>query len=193
VRPPPDASRRTIGVPRRHVLIAPACAAAKAAVQAVNASARGSLALVGALCASIGEPATAARPDKRPARKPPDGPGPDGLTTAQLAAFLRTLQAALRSGSSAKVADLVSFPLRVHAEDGTLRRFIGQTQFAIDYPTLFTPPIQATLLQQAVSEIQRSVRGAALAGGAVWVAGLCSDLQCAQPTPKIVAVHVGKA
>jgi hypothetical protein len=138
-------------------------------------------------------PAAAARADKRPARPPIDAPGADGLTLAQLAAFLRTLQAALRGGSSAKVADLVSFPLRVHAEDGTLRRFIGQTQFAIDYPTLFTPDIQAALLKQALPEIQRSVRGAALAGGAVWVAGLCADLQCDKPTPKIVAMHVGKA
>ena len=127
-----------------------------------------------------------------PRRAPkPEGTGPDGLTSAQLAKFLRHLQSAVKSGSAAQVVTLVSFPLRINVE-GSPRRLIGSTLFVAEYPTLFTPAVQAALMKQKLKEIARDAKGAVMADGAVWVAGLCEDLECKTPTPKVVAIQLPK-
>jgi hypothetical protein len=134
----------------------------------------------------LGTLAQAASAAKGRAPKP-EGAGPDGLTTPQLARFLRALQSAVKSGSSAQVATLVSFPLRINLDAGQ-RRFIGPAQFVIEYATLFTPAVQAAVLRQKLTDIVRDTKGAQLGDGAVWVAALCDDLPCETSTPKVVAI-----
>ena len=126
---------------------------------------------------------------RRAPRAKPNPVGPDGMTVAQLSKFLRKLQAAVKSGSAARVAEWISFPLRVNVE-GSPRRLIGTTLFLAEYASVFPPGVRAAVMNQKFKEITRDAKGALLANGSVWIAGICDDLECTTPTPKLVAINL---
>jgi hypothetical protein len=120
-----------------------------------------------------------------------DTVGPDGLSTTQLHAFVGALQSAVKSNSPAKVAGLVSFPLRVNGVTGKQRTVSSSSQFVADYPKIFTPTVQATVLKQDVKTVLRNSSGAMFGSGEVWVSGTCaSKTSCEHAQPKVIAINL---
>ena len=126
---------------------------------------------------------------RRAPRAKPNPVGPDGMTVAQLSKFLRNLQGAVKGGSAVRVAEWISFPLRVNVE-GSPRRLIGTTLFLAEYASVFPPDVRTAVMNQKFKDITRDAKGALLANGSVWIAGICDDLECTTPTPKLVAINL---
>jgi hypothetical protein len=120
-----------------------------------------------------------------------DSIGPDGLSTTQLSTFIGALQSAVKSNSPAKVAGLVSFPLRVNGVTGKQRVVSSSSQFVADYPKIFTPTVQAAVLKQDVKTVLRNSTGAMFGSGEVWVSGTCaSKTSCEHAQPKVISINL---
>ena len=117
-------------------------------------------------------------------------PGPDGLLTQELMAFVATLQSAVKSDSPEQVAPLIQFPLRVNEAPGKSHSVTAR-RFSVEYGKIFTPAVKAAVLQQAPDEIFRNSNGAMLGNGEVWISGVCRDQNCQVAPPKVTAINIG--
>jgi hypothetical protein len=81
--------------------------------------------------------------------------------------FFERLQEAVRSDQPARVALLVSYPLRTSiAGKRTLVR--SQRQFLSAYTQIFTPAVRCAVLASKKSEVWGNSHGFMIADGAVW-------------------------
>ena len=116
-------------------------------------------------------------------------PGPDGLLTEELQAFVVTLQKAVQDDSPEKVAPLIQFPLRVNDAPGQSHSVTAR-RFTAEYRQIFTPDVKAAILRQEPDEIFRNSKGAMLGNGEVWISGVCLDKDCQVAPPKVTAINI---
>lgn len=116
-------------------------------------------------------------------------PGPDGLLTEELKAFVVTLQKAVQDDSPEKVAPLIQFPLRVNAATGK-NHSVTARRFTAEYGKIFTPAVKSAILQQAPDEVFRNSKGAMLGNGEVWISGACLDKNCQVAPPKVTTINI---
>jgi len=117
-------------------------------------------------------------------------PGPDGLLTQELKAFVVTLQSAVKSDSPEKVAPLIQFPLRVN-EAPSKSHSVTASHFSAEYEKIFTPAVKAAVLEQKQNDIFRNANGAMLGNGEVWISGVCRDKDCQIAPPKVTTINLG--
>lgn len=113
--------------------------------------------------------------------------GPDGLSTAQLEAFVTSLKAAVKANDPTRLRDLIAFPLRVNSKSGR-HLAVSQKDFAVQYPRVFTPDVRAVVLQQEASTLFRNSNGAMFGNGQVWVSGVCRTKDCKESDVKVISV-----
>ncbi len=91
----------------------------------------------------------------------------NGINYALATTLLNDLKAALIQDDKNKIADLISYPLRVN--DANSKRHVivkSKTEFLQKYDTLFSTPNKKRLLGS--NNIFCNFQGAMLGGGAVW-------------------------
>ena len=113
----------------------------------------------------------------------------DGLTEDEITGFLGALQAAVRSGKPAEVADLVVFPLRVNTPPKT--GFVKtRSEFVRRYAEIFTPAVRAAILRQRPTELFRNWQGLMIGNGEIWFRGVCPDAGCSTHRVGVITVNV---
>ena len=117
---------------------------------------------------------------------------PDGMSDAEVAEFLETLQQAVRADKPEAIAALTAFPLRVDV-GGRVMRIADAKEFAKSYRSLFTKPVRDAVLAQKASALLRNAQGSMIGGGEVWFSGICEDVACGRSRVAIIAVNVPKA
>ena len=105
------------------------------------------------------------------------------------AAFLRRLQARIRTNDRAAVAQLVSLPLRVNAAGGA-RTYRDRRSIERDFDKIFTPRVRQAILAQRPNNIFVRDQGAMIGNGEVWFSQTCPNAACNPPGPsRITAVN----
>jgi hypothetical protein len=117
---------------------------------------------------------------------------PDGMSDAEVAEFLATLQQAVRADKPEAVAAMTAFPLRVDMA-GRAMRIADAKAFVKSYRSLFTKPVRDAVLAQQASGLFRNAQGSMIGGGEVWFSGICEDVACGRSRVAIIAVNVPKA
>jgi hypothetical protein len=116
---------------------------------------------------------------------------PDGFDQSEAAAFLVSLQRAVRDNQPGAVAALVNFPLRVNRSgQSTLVR--NADAFARSYAKIFTGEVRAAVLEQDASALFRNWQGAMIGSGEVWFSGICTDRACSGHRLAVISVNVPK-
>lgn len=110
--------------------------------------------------------ATAAEPDAA------------GTPPQTVEAFAREFQSALRQQDTARVAEMVAFPLRVNTE-GRKGRRVNQATLLKSFDQVFTPGVVKGVLAQDPTRLFQNSQGVMFGDGAVWAAEVCPT----QPKP----------
>ena len=113
----------------------------------------------------------------------------DGLTDAEVRAFLHKLQTTVASGDAAAVAPLISFPLRVNWPHHKHAN-VSERRFAAQFSSIFTPAVVSTLMRQRSETLFRSYRGAMVGDGEVWFSGICPDSKCHSHKVFVISINV---
>ncbi|STR44722.1 hypothetical protein [Iodobacter fluviatilis] len=112
--------------------------------------------------------------------------GPDGMTTAQLGEFLKSLQTAVAKDDASSVAKLARFPLRVNLPK---KKTLQAQQFIAQYSKVITPKVKAAVLAQTAESLFRNSNGAMIGNGEIWFSGLCLNKECTKQTTKMIAIN----
>ncbi|NHQ87062.1 hypothetical protein HA050_13165 [Iodobacter sp. HSC-16F04] len=112
--------------------------------------------------------------------------GPDGMTTAQLAEFLKSLQTAVAKDDAASVAKLTRFPLKVNLPK---KITLKAPQFIAQYSKVITPKVKAAVLAQTTETLFRNSNGAMIGNGEIWFSGICLNKECSEQTTKVIAIN----
>ena len=89
-----------------------------------------------------------------------------GTDAAQVAAFLKSLQAAVSLGNRTKVATLVHFPLTVWI-DGEETVIAGESEFQTRYSRIFDPDVKKAIADARVDALSASEQGVMFDNGRV--------------------------
>ena len=117
-----------------------------------------------------------------------DERGPTGYTTKELQAFAKQFQEAVASGKHGKVAQFVSFPVRVNYATGK-HRMIEASEFLRSYDAIFTPAVKEAVLKQDLNDLHESWRGTMFGAGTVWASGVCEDSKCVKSKLRVIAIN----
>jgi hypothetical protein len=124
--------------------------------------------------------------------------GPDGLSDAEVAAFLVSLQDSVRSNDPKKVAALVKIPLRVGYSTKNSERaarvvtISGPSEFVRRYPEIFTADVRAAVLTQSPATLFRNWQGVMIGNGELWYAGVCQDARCSTRQIRVISLNIVK-
>jgi len=113
----------------------------------------------------------------------------DGLTGDEVAGFLGSLQAAVRTDKPAAVADLIAFPLRVN-EPARKTLVKTRAEFVRSYARIFTPSVRAAILKQGATDLFRNWQGYMIGNGQIWFTGICPDTSCTTHRVGVITVNV---
>ena len=89
-----------------------------------------------------------------------------GTDAAQVAAFLKSLQAAVSLGNRTKVATLVHFPLTVWI-DGEETVIAGESEFQTRYSRIFDPDVKKAIADARVDALSANEQGVMFDNGRV--------------------------
>jgi len=115
----------------------------------------------------------------------------DALSEDEIAAFLRALQAAVRSDDPAAVSRLVTYPLRVNRPTAKTR-VASASEFVRNYSIIFTSEIRSAVLAQEYDKLFRNWQGFMVGTGEVWFAGSCPDQNCSRHRVGVITVNLPK-
>jgi hypothetical protein len=90
----------------------------------------------------------------------------------RIEAFARELQAALRGHDTARVADLVAYPLRVNTF-GKPTRQLGRAALLKQFDQVFVPAVVQQVQQQDPAALFQNYQGLMFGSGAVWANAVC--------------------
>jgi hypothetical protein len=102
--------------------------------------------------------------------------------------FLHELQSAVAEHARARVADMVSYPLKTRIK-GAWVRVRTPAQFLAHYEELLTPKIQQAIAQQSYGDLFSNSQGVMIGNGAIWFSGVCKDQSCSARSVKIIAIN----
>lgn len=90
----------------------------------------------------------------------------NGINYAQAKSFVVHIKAALDKNDKNKVADLISYPLRINKSPSKHYTITSKHTFMIQYPKLFPEKARKSILED--KGIFCNYQGAMLGGGAIW-------------------------
>lgn len=93
------------------------------------------------------------------------------------AAFMTSLQAAVRANDRGAVIKMIQFPLRVNS-NGTSILYRDARSVRRDYERIFTSQVRQAILDQRVDTLFSRDQGAMVGNGQVWFDHTCSNAQC---------------
>jgi hypothetical protein len=103
-------------------------------------------------------------------------------------AFLRELQAAVAADDRARVAAMVSYPLKTSIHGHGVR--LGATQqFLSHYDELLPAATRALIGAQSYEQLFVNGQGVMIGSGQLWFSGVCSDALCSRRRIKIIAFN----
>jgi hypothetical protein len=124
-----------------------------------------------------------------PATKDVDPFAEAGVTRAEAADFLVTLQVALAHDDSERVAAMTMFPLTVRGKRGPR----DAAELLRDFAAVYNAKVRAAVLAQTVDQLSGNWRGLMIGSGALWAVGTCNaDVpanRCRSHRLMIVAVN----
>ena len=94
-----------------------------------------------------------------------------GLTEASARAFFDTLQVAVKANDSAKIADLIEYPLRVNGLGRP--RSVTREQFLAKPDAVLTDHIRRQVLAQRFDDLFVNAQGVMFGTGELWFSGVC--------------------
>lgn len=103
-------------------------------------------------------------------------------------AFARELQAALQQHDTAKVTDLVAYPLRVNTT-GKPPRQLGRAALLKQFDQVFVPVVVQQVLQRDPTALLQNYQGMMFGSGAVWANAVCPGLWRPECPLRIIAVN----
>ena len=118
------------------------------------------------------------------AAPPADPVGADGLRDSQVADFVAAAKAALRSDSTAKVVDLMSFPF-LYDCGGLVMRMDKSSVLALGAGAV-PSEVREAIMKQEPSAMLRNWKGAMFGDGQAWMDGICVDGACVEARPRLV-------
>lgn len=107
-----------------------------------------------------------------------------GLTDAQIASFLTTLQHAVATHNIARIVSLTVFPLTVNGKPSIKNAAALKSQ----YNVIFNARVVKEIKKQVFNELFANSDGIMIGNGEVWFAGIYDSDKCNHVRVRIVAI-----
>ncbi len=92
---------------------------------------------------------------------------------------ITVFQKAVKGHDAARVAALVSYPIKV-TMGGSKRTIKSPQAFVAKYDSIITPAIAAAVQDQKWDDLFVNYQGVMLGRGEVWISGVCRDKSCSE-------------
>jgi hypothetical protein len=97
-----------------------------------------------------------------------------GLDKMEVRVFFDTLKQAFANDNKAKIAALISYPLRVYI-DGQLQTIPAMDDFILHYPKIITDDVKGAVLNQQFTELFVNWQGVRIGRGELWFGGVVKE------------------
>ena len=103
---------------------------------------------------------------------------------------ITAFQAAVKAHDAARVAALVSYPIKVRI-GGSKRTIKTAQKFVAKYDSIITPAVAAAVQDEPYGDMMVNAKGVMLGRGEVWINGACRDTACTMTDVRVIAIQAG--